>query len=104
MILLKTKEIIVFVIDHALQSCSDIFIPCQILNVALGLSNFSSKLTADFLTLPSLIVGGGSITKFSIFFLRLLFICEDFEKVRPPLIIANPPNLLKVGERKIILF
>ena len=48
MILLKTKEIIVFVIDHALQSCSDIFIPCQILNVALGLSNFSSKLTADF--------------------------------------------------------
>ena len=42
--------------------------------------------------------GGGSITKFSIFFLRLQFIntppiCEDFEKVRPPLIIANPPNL-----------
>ena len=53
-------------------------------------------------TLPSLIVGGGQLPNFQ--FITTPPICEDFKQIRPPLIIANPPNLLKVGERKNILF
>ena len=51
------------------------------------------------------IVGEGSINEFSISFFRLQFnstppICEDFEKIRPPLINVNTRIQQKVGERK----
>ena len=50
-------------------------------------------------TLPSVIVGGVNYQILNFFPPTSIYyhppICEDFEKVRPPLIIANPPNLIE---------